>query len=1139
MAKDSVTKEDNEIKSLGKKIKDVLDSLSGRSDEDAKRVFRELFKMLNFKPAYDEFTISFTLAGESYTYRVETLAETQPEVGESFRVYYLTAEKMNKVIRQKIVRQLVEWDEKFANFIAIIRVGNNWHIVSPVYTKETDRLEIRIYVVGEGQSHRTVSLALASLKLEKPDASAIDVRDKVNEAFKVKTLTEEFFKDYQKYYGLVKDTVLKLYRKAFEDAYRGNDLPKEIFVARAAKTFAHSLLNRLMFIYFLQRKGWLGGRRDFVRWLWKKYESTLETGEDGNPKLRNEFYSHYLRSLFFDAMNKPREEKCGLFDHLPDDVARAYEEIPYFNGGLFEHAKEEGVDVDGIVVKIPDEVIRSIIFDFLEEYNFTVSENTPLDVEIAVDPAMLGHIYESLIAQEEGARKSSGIFYTPEAEVDFMVRMAILEYLLTELYKIYGAGKIEDEFRGEIREQLIRFIWGRVDENIVPPYKEDIIELIRNVRIVDPACGSGAFLVAAFNVLGELHKKLGLELNYERKKEIIRKNIYGVDIKSWATRVAELRLWLALIEDEDELPEKTLTDLSGESTKELPILPNLKANIKTADSIVPKEIIIDGEKVILPRRLADKFRERVIHVVSKYQQKLKDVFDGLVKTPEDELKKIKEEIFRELVDKLYNESKTVQATLDLSISHKEILNKDEKIALKKLYQTFEEGKKVKLPFIWQIDFADAFAKGGFDIVVSNPPYVRHEQIYPEYLDLDEFNSLSKKERDQLKKWYKKAISESVKEAVKAEYGKEFELSGRSDLYAYFFIHSTLLLKPGGVLVYITSNSWLDVEFGVKLQEFFLRYTKLRYVFDSLYRSFEEADINTVITVLERKSVEEANILDKHIVSFVLFKKDFEEFTVDDIVEATSHHILHARKYKLFNGAVVYVYEDKENKKKPRIRHITEKDLAKLGGGKFTQNSLEKYDGEKWGGLIIRAPEIFFVILDKGDKKIVRLNDLADVKPECYTGLNDFFYIDQEIIRTYGIEDDFVVPIIRSPEQVRTIMIDPKDLDTFVFVCKLSKSMLKSSGKIGALKYIEWGEKQVTRKKQKTDAGIPWPMVSSVKNRKPGWWAIPDKDIKPARLFMLYRINDRFINPVLVREISCDRAFHRVFPKKSDHNYVSC
>lgn len=131
---------------------------------------------------------------------------------------------------------------------------------------------------------------------------------------------------------------------------------------------------------------------------------------------------------------------------------------------------------------------------------------------------MLGHIYESLIAEEEGARESSGIFYTPEAEVDFMVRMAILEYLLTNLFKRYGDGKGEDEFRREIREELIRFIWGSLDEKFTVPYEDDVVELIKRVKIVDPACGSGAFLVAAFNVLRELYRKLGLSTTYEGKK---------------------------------------------------------------------------------------------------------------------------------------------------------------------------------------------------------------------------------------------------------------------------------------------------------------------------------------------------------------------------------------------------------------------------------------------------------------------------------------------------------------------------------------------------------------------------------------------------------------------------------------------
>ncbi|MBE8540188.1 Eco57I restriction-modification methylase domain-containing protein [Geoglobus acetivorans] len=1158
---------------LAGEIQKVLDNLKGLSDEDAKNLFRRIFSLLKFEPSNVQFSIGIKHDGREIELRAEVIAETKPKDAEPFRIMYLSLPKMTKTLRREIVKAFVDWDEKYANFILIIRVNDTWQIISPVYIKETDRLELRVYIVGEGKAHRTPSIALSKLRLDSPGTPAIEVREKVNEAFRVKTLTEDFFKDYQKFYNELKDLVVRRYGSRFEEAYTGRDsIPKEIFVMRAAKTFTHSLLNRLMFIYFLQRKGWLAGRKDFIVWLWERYVSTLDRNEDGEPVFRDEFYSHYLRPLFFDAMNKPKEEKVGLFYHLPREVAEAFEEIPYFNGGLFEMAREGDVVVDEIVVSLPDEAIKSVIFDFLELYNFTVSEKTPLEVEIAVDPAMLGHIYESLIAQEEGARKSSGIFYTPEAEVDFMVRIAILEYLLTNLYEKHGGDRDEDEFRQAIREELVRFIWNSMDGRIRDELREDVKELLKKVRIVDPACGSGAFLVAAFNVLRELRRKLGLPVDYEGKKEIIRENIFGVDIKGWATRVAELRLWLALIEDEDALPERPYVDLQDNRRKELPILPNLKANIKTADSIVPKEIEVDGKRIVLPRHVVDMLRTRMRAVGPTIKAELKKIFDGEVEEPEKKLKETMNGVFRGFIENLYSSSRRVQATLDGEVLHN--LVEEERELIRKIYEAYRNNRNVEVPFIWQIDFAQVFAEGGFDIVVSNPPYVRQEKIYPEYLDLNEFEKLSSSEQKKLKSWYKNAVQESVKEVVESIYGDKFELPGRSDLYAYFFVHSTMLLKPHGVLVYITSNSWLDVEFGVKLQEFFLRYGKLRYVFDSLYRSFEEADINTVITVFERKDVDEASVLDGHYINFVLLKKTFEELTTDDVAEVVSVYPLHVDKagevkhYEVF-GAKLHFYEGEV----ARIRYITERELAKLGNATFNGESLGKYEGEKWGGLLIRAPEIFYKIVDKNKDKLVRLGEIAEVKFGIKTGANDFFYLKRLVKRPVCelcgvvheednllpvengagwkgyIEREFLRLVIKSPQDIPKYMVFSDNTTVLAFMCLLSKKELQQRNYIHALEYIKRAENSLmscsSNSKHKLfysqhdgiascpqcgARAIPFYKRPSVANNRPYWWSINVKEISKILCMMSY--NDRY--PFWLNNLAlCDARLYNIYSSEDE------
>ena len=153
---------------------------------------------------------------------------------------------------------------------------------------------------------------------------------------------------------------------------------------------------------------------------------------------------------------------------------------------------------------------------------------------------------------------------------------------------------------------------------------------------------------------------------------------------------------------------------------------------------------------------------------------------------------------------------------------------------------------------------------------------------------------------------------------------------------------------------------------------------------------------------------------------------------------------------------------------------------------------------KWGQLI-RAPDVYFEILGQCKDRLAPAAELANVKTGLYTGLNDFFYLNENRISFWKIEKNYIVPILRSPKEVKGVLVTEKHLTGKVFLCKKTKQELRRLGHRGALAYIEWGEKQVTRQKQKTAAGIPWPEVESVKNRKIGWWAIPVE--KKANLFI--------------------------------------
>ncbi|MHA1506786.1 MAG: HsdM family class I SAM-dependent methyltransferase [Candidatus Asgardarchaeia archaeon] len=399
-----------------------------------------------------------------------------------------------------------------------------------------------------------------------------------------------------------------------------------------------------------------------------------------------------------------------------------------------------------------------------------------------------------------------------------------------------------------------------------------------------------------------------------------------------------------------------------------------------------------------------------------------------------------------------------------------------------------------------------------DAVIMNPPYTRQEIM----------EDISEEEKNKahticIKDW-KVLSSEKYK-------GKNPKLSKRSSIYVYFFIHGASFLKEGGRLGFITSNSWLDVNYGYDLQRFFLENFKIIAIIESkIERWFEDADINTAITILEMCS--NAVERNSNLVKFVQLKKplvDFIQPTGDE-----SKRWKHIEELiKLIKSKDEY-YEDECIRVFPKLQ----KDLWEEG----YDEEKGSYVGSKWGKYI-RVPHILRII-ERVVKKLVRLGGLCEIRPGCYSGINDFFYLTPNRISKFSIEEEFKIPIIRSPRQVNFIKVDIDSINSAVFACNMSLEELRQKGKYGALRYIEWGSKQVTRRRQKVEAGIPWPEVETVKNRKPGWWAIPSYNLEPTNLFMPYVIYERFVIPYSERPITSDRCFHRIFSKSLDVEVLS-
>ncbi|HLG35980.1 MAG TPA: N-6 DNA methylase [Bacteroidia bacterium] len=409
----------------------------------------------------------------------------------------------------------------------------------------------------------------------------------------------------------------------------------------------------------------------------------------------------------------------------------------------------------------------------------------------------------------------------------------------------------------------------------------------------------------------------------------------------------------------------------------------------------------------------------------------------------------------------------------------------------------------------------------FDAIVGNPPYTRQEEISDTGVDKH------------------KLIAKAVMFGNK----KIADISEQAGIHAYFFVHGWKFLKEGGHFGFIVSNSWLDVDFGKGLQEFFLRNYKIIAIIDSeVERWFTDADVNTCIVILEKCNDEKKRM--ENLARFVLLKKPLRNFIPAADNEWSKQVNRKDEIDKLINTILAHskYYENDSL----RVFPISQKELWEEGFDIISpeednniQNKVEepgtfygKYLGAKWGKYL-RAPEIFFKALERNKGRLVPLKKLGDVKAGCYTGINEFFYFDKRPAFKDKVEKEFLKKIIRNTREVNSININSEKIDSKVFVCQASKKELAKTKKHGASSYIKWGEKQIGRKRQKRKTEILFPHIESVKNRKPGWWAIPEQNIVAANLFMLYVINKRFITPYSEIAVVSDRCFHRIFPFEKD------
>ena len=448
----------------------------------------------------------------------------------------------------------------------------------------------------------------------------------------------------------------------------------------------------------------------------------------------------------------------------------------------------------------------------------------------------------------------------------------------------------------------------------------------------------------------------------------------------------------------------------------------------------------------------------------------------------------------------------------------------------------------------------------FNAIVGNFPFIRQELIekeekgyklyltkvlahdyfltYPKLFLIKDFNGglierLGKLSPEQLKKEINYYVDKG---------NIQLKLSGQADIYTYIFIHTATLLAEKGMFAVITSNSWLDVSYGSVLKEFFLDNFKVKTIIGSWAEPwFDDAAVNTVVTILEKES--NKNERDKNITRFVKLKKKFTELIPSQDLKLES-----IKRWQTIDRLVEIVesaqYNDKTKKVAENISSLDVDEMrVRLVKQSFLRNEI-KMNGElaKWGKYL-RAPDVYFEILDKCKDKLIPLKDIAEVRFGIKTGINEFFYlqINEGKEKVKGclyclnargwegfIEDKYLRAVIKSPKESTSITIDPSKLKNKLFLCNESKTDLRKKGDKYALKYIEWGEKQRTKE------NISWTEVPSVQGRV-HWWGIEVKEY--SNLLWPKAFNDRF--PILANDeyLVADRLYEITLFKKELTNKV--
>jgi hypothetical protein len=665
------------------------------------------------------------------------------------------------------------------------------------------------YVLGPDESCRTPDSRFQLLARHRGATTLAQVLD----AFSVEKLSDEFFTTYKEHYKqfcahLIENTNLAHVLGIELTGLEGKERDRAL---KPLRDFVKKLLGRLVFLHFIQKKGWLGCPvlsgaaatlpQESMPWVDGRPDFLREMFQSAPPAEQASFHSSRLVPLFFQTLNAPGRE--GLVFAITGN------RVPYLNGGLFE---PDFPGVEGVDFPAP---LFAALLEFFRQYHFTIDENDPEDHEIGIDPEMLGRIFENLLEDN----KDKGAYYTPKPVVQYMCQQSLI-HALTGRYAGDVDAPAEIERLVRLKEPL-----NAMANSWLARHATDLSAHLDDLRICDPAIGSGAFPIG---LLQEIYwTKLTLNPSLDRahaKRGIIQHCIHGVDLDAGAVEIARLRFWLALIVDESvptPLPNLDYQIMQGNSLLESfegERLDQLAEPVRAAgrQRLGSDVMELDLGGSAAPGELTVTIFTPAQHNFSELREEYYACHDPAEKAA---LRARIDAAVLQAIDARFTlrreELVTSLRVIDAMAERKHLRGGDKKLATMQAELDALAGKSTRLRtllenprserpfFLWHLWFRQILAdapegRGGFDIVIANPPYVRHESISD---------------------W-------------KTDFQRDYEaFDSTADLYVYFMEAGVRLLRDGGILNFITSNSFLRTGYGKPLRQVLKKHSAILSIVD--------------------------------------------------------------------------------------------------------------------------------------------------------------------------------------------------------------------------------------------------------------------------------------------------------------------